>query len=215
MKLWDKILAFFFPTRCILCGRAGGVNGDFLCPDCEKLPAERIYRHFAIHVRRQDYTLECRAPMQYKEPFRSTLWRFKFRDETRLARPLAKRMALILEEGRVYDCIVPVPISRERQRERGYNQSALLAEALAAETGIPCRALLAKTEDNRTQHRLTAKEREQNVRGVYRAEACRGLRILLVDDIVTTGATARECARVLYRAGAENVACVSCALVSR
>ena len=215
MNILKRILTFFYPPRCILCGRVGRVNEDSLCPSCAKKPAEHFCRFFALHAGRHDYTLECRAPMRYREPFRTTLWRFKFRDETSLAAPLAKRMVAAVDASRLYDCIVPVPISRERLRERGYNQSALLAKALAEQTGIPYRELLEKTRHNRTQHRLSAKERAENVRGAYKAEAAQGQRILLVDDIVTTGATARECAKTLYRAGAEDVACVCCALVEQ
>lgn len=213
MNILKRILAFFYPPRCILCGRAVRVNEDFLCADCASKPVVCVCRFFALHVRRQDYTLECRAPMRYREPFRTTLWRFKFRDETSLAEPLAKRMALALDTGRTYDCIVPVPVSRERLRERGYNQSALLAKALSEQTGVLYRELLEKTRHNRTQHRLSAKERAENVRGAYWAEAANGLRVLLVDDIVTTGATARECAKTLYRAGAADVGCICCAIV--
>ena len=212
-KIWKKILALFFPERCILCNRMRKVDDDCLCADCAGQPTERVYRFFSIRDRRREYTLECRATMRYKEPFRSTLHRFKFTDETHLARPLAKQMTLAIDKERTYDCIVPVPISRERMKTRGYNQSALLAKALSEQTGIPYAEKLTKIRDNRVQHRLTAKEREQNVRGVYRAEDCTGLRVLLVDDIVTTGATARECARMLYHAGADDVGVVCCALV--
>ncbi|MBQ2668753.1 MAG: ComF family protein [Clostridia bacterium] len=213
MKLWNRILAFFFPPRCLLCGAPGYVDEDHLCADCAKKRPEKLYRFFALKVRRSAYTLECRAPMRYRDPFRRTLQRFKFRDETGMAAPLAIQMKRILDADAKFDCIVPVPISRERMRERGYNQSALLAEALSKETGIPCRLLLEKTVHNQTQHRLSAKEREKNVRGVYRAEDCTGLRILLVDDIVTTGATVRECSRTLYAAGAAHIDVVCCALV--
>ena len=211
--LLHRLLAFFFPTRCLLCGRPAAVDADFLCPACAARPAERVYRYFALRVRREHYTLECRAPMRYREPFRSTLWRFKFHGETSLAAPLAGQMARILGDAQAFDCIVPVPISDERLRARGYDQSLLLAEALAAKTGLPCRRLLRKTRDNRTQHRLTAKERVENVRGAYDCADAAGLRVLLLDDIVTTGATARECAARLYRAGAASVLCVCCALV--
>ena len=214
MKEWlRRILAFFFPERCILCGRLGKVNADCLCAHCETEPTERVYRFFSVRDRRNVYTLECRATMRYKEPFRSTLHRFKFRDETHLAEPLAKQMMLGMDSTKEYDCIVPVPISRARFKQRGYNQSALLAKALSAKTGIPYAEKLSKEKDNRIQHRLSAKEREKNVHGVYRAEACTSLRVLLIDDIVTTGATARECARMLYRAGAEDVGVLCCALV--
>lgn len=212
-SILKKILMFLFPPRCLLCCKPGHVNAEHLCAACAKLPPERVYRFFAVSARRQAYTLECRAPMRYRDPFRQTLQRFKFRNETALAEPLAGRMAMSMNPDKTFDCIVPVPISRERLKARGYNQSALLARALAEKTGIPYLEHLEKTVDNRPQHRLSAKEREKNVRGVYRAGDCTGLRILLVDDIVTTGATVRECARTLYTAGALYVEAVCSALV--
>lgn len=66
---------------------------------------------FALHAGRRDYTLECRAPQRYKEPFRSSLWRFKFKNETKLAKPLAKLMLPAIDKNRVWDCIVPVPLA--------------------------------------------------------------------------------------------------------
>ena len=190
MSVLEKILTFFYPKRCLLCGRAGAVNEGELCADCANLQPDIRVRFFALHAGRRDYTLECRAPQRYKEPFRSSLWRFKFKNETNLAKPLAKLML------------------------RGYDQSVLLAKEVSKLTGIPCRTdILEKTKHNRTQHNLSAKEREANVRGAYRAEGAARLRILLLDDIVTTGATAVECAKVLYRNGADYVGCVSCATV--
>lgn len=214
MSVLEKILTFFYPKRCLLCGRAGAVNEDELCADCAKLQPDIRVRFFTLHAGRRDYTLECRAPQRYKEPFRSSLWRFKFKNGTNLAKPLAKLMLPAIDKNRVWDCIVPVPISRERLKQRGYDQSVLLAKEVSKLTGIPCRTdILEKTKHNRTQHNLSAKEREANVRGAYRAEGAARLRILLLDDIVTTGATAVECAKVLYRNGADYVGCVSCATV--
>ena len=209
----NRILAFFFPPRCLLCGRPAPVDADFLLADCAARPAERVYRLLALRVGRDRYTLECRAPRRYREPFRPPTCGYHLPGDTTLAQPPAGQMAWILDEAQAYDCIVPVPISAERLRARGYDQSLLLAEALADKTGLPCRSLLRKVRDNRTQHRLTAKERAENVRGAYACEDAAGLRVLLVDDIVTTGATARECAVQLYRAGAASVQCVCCALV--
>ena len=202
MSVLEKILTFFYPKRCLLCGRAGAVNGN-----CAKLQPDIRMRFFALHAGRRDYTLECRAPQRYKEPFRSSLWRFKFKNGTNLAKPLAKLMLPAIDKNRVWDC-------RERLKQRGYDQSVLLAKEVSKLTGIPCRTdILEKTKHNRTQHNLSAKEREANVRGAYRAEGAARLRILLLDDIVTTGATAVECAKVLYRNGADYVGCVSCATV--
>lgn len=211
----DRFTALFYPTRCILCGRMCSVNDKHLCADCADLPAERVYRFFSLSYRRQSYTIECRASMRYRDSFKQTLHRFKFKNETHLAEPLAERMLLAMDKSMEYDVIVPVPISVERFRQRGYNQSELLAAELSKKTKIPMVKLLEKTADNHPQHKLPSNERERNVRGVYRAEECTGLRVLLIDDIVTTGATVRECTKTLYRAGAMHVGVLCSALVIR
>ncbi|MBO5253667.1 MAG: ComF family protein [Clostridia bacterium] len=207
-----KLLEWIFPPKCLFCAERRAVNEDGLCADCAALPTERVFRYFNIKDRRRAYTLECRATKRYKGPFCNTLHRFKFQNEAYLAKPLAKQMALAIKRDQTYDCITAVPVSRERLKERGYDQSVLLAEALSEYTGIPYRALLTKTKHNRTQHFLPSNEREKNVHGAYAAQDCTGMRVLLVDDILTTGVTAKECARVLYRAGAADVSMVCCAL---
>lgn len=208
-KIWEWI----FPPRCLFCAGRRGVNENGLCPDCAALPTAIVSRSFALQDRRRAYTLDCRSTMRYKGDFCSTLHRYKFRNETYLAKPLAKQLALAIAHDRIYDCITAVPVSRERLKERGYDQSVLLAKALSVHTGIPFEPMLEKKKHNRTQHLLPSAQREKNVRGVYSASDCTGRHILLVDDIVTTGATVRECARVLYRAGAAEVSVVSCAIV--
>ena len=107
------------------------------------------------------------------------------------------------------DVITWVPVSRKRRRARGYDQVELLAKAVGPELGIPVEPLLEKFRDNRANSGLkTPAERRANVLGVYKViepERLHGKRVLLLDDIVTTGATASECARVLLTAGAEEV----------
>ena len=113
------------------------------------------------------------------------------------------------EHGGEYDRVSWVPLSRRRLRERGYDQARLLAVEVSRRTGIPCERLLRKIRSNPAQSGIGGPaKRRMNVAGVYRAcaaEITAGRRILLVDDIVTTGATLSECASVLTGAGAKEV----------
>ena len=103
-------------------------------------------------------------------------------------------------------------MSPKKLQQRGYNQSQLLAKALAKELGLPWWTLLEQARETATQHDLTRAQRADNVRGAYRARAeAAGQRLLLVDDIVTTGATLRACAQALYEAGAQSVGAVCAA----
>lgn len=130
------------------------------------------------------------------------------------ARQLA---ALASREPREYaaDVVVPVPLDRGRLRERGYNQAELIARPLARHLRTPFRSyLLVRTRPRPNQLRLTRRERWETVRGAYatrEAAQVDKLRVLLVDDVFTTGATLDACSRALRRAGAARVTCLTVA----
>jgi ComF family protein len=107
-----------------------------------------------------------------------------------------------------FDVIVPVPLHAARQRERGFNQASLLADLLSAQTSIPSRPLLERIRYTTTQTALDRSQRMENLHNAFRLRKkadVRGLRVLLIDDVLTTGSTLSECARVLKRAGANSV----------
>ena len=149
----------------------------------------------------------------YKGYIRKSLHRFKFGRARHYAagygRLLAMRLLTEYPEG--FDVLTWVPISKVRKFTRGYDQVELLAKAVGAELGMQPVATLKKLRNNRPQSSISGQaQRRANVLGVYRAidpEVIRGKRILLLDDIITTGATAGECARVLLTAGAKEVHC--------
>ncbi len=210
-----KLLDLLYPRRCLICGKTAALNEDGVCAQCGDAAAGTAVRNFAVRAGKIERILECRAPWQYRGPIRGAIYRFKFHGEHSLAPVFAKQMCAAARPLLPADAVVPVPISAERLLERGYDQSLLLAEALSRELGIPCRELLLKTRHNATQHELPRKEREANVRGVYRADpAAQGLRVLLVDDIVTTGATVRSAAGALLLAGAVRVSVCALAVSS-
>jgi ComF family protein len=143
----------------------------------------------------------ARAGAEYDGVVRDAIHAFKFRGKRALARPLA--------------ALVPVPLGRPRQRERGFNQAALLAERLAPALGVAVRPRwLARVRDTQPQSDLGAAERHANVRGAFAAGAeVAGRHVVVVDDVLTTGATVAECARALRAAGAARVGVVAVARV--
>jgi ComF family protein len=148
----------------------------------------------------------CFGP--YTGALRTAIHLLKFRSVKRLARPLGELLAeLVLPPA---ELVVPVPLSLGSLRERGFNQTLLIARPLAKRRRLPLeRGLLFKKKETPPQSSLSRSARLRNLRGTFAVkEALDGERILLVDDVITTGATASECARALLRAGASEV-CVA------
>lgn len=204
-------MCLLFPARCLVCRELTG-PGMLLCAACRKEQPERpLERRFSLPGSGAS-GFRALAPMPYRGGFRKTLYRFKFGGAKGLAKPLGRLMAQSaagFETG--FDAVAWVPMTAKKRRRRGYDQSGMLAKAVAGALGIPCRPLLEKIRETDVQHELPRNERGKNVRGAYRAgPGAAGKNILLVDDIVTTGATLKECASALYRAGAKTV-CGLCA----
>lgn len=158
----------------------------------------------------------CRSAGIYDAALRVAIHRVKYDGEKTLGRCLGRWLTRALSsETAEMDCIVPVPLHPRRLRERGFNQSELLSESLALASGIShAPRLLSKISPTRSQTTLGRRDRKKNLRGTFalsRGATAANRRILLVDDIYTTGCTVEECARVLRRAGARGVRVVTLA----
>jgi ComF family protein len=153
----------------------------------------------------------CDAWGRYSGSLEKVLHAFKFERHDFLDDPLAALLEELIEEP-AFDAIVPVPMSRAKERKRGYNQAERLARALSRRIARPCELLLAKRGERATQSLLPRSERSKNVRGAFVASPkATGKAILLVDDICTTGETLRSCANELLGAGAVSMAAVTVA----
>ena len=209
MKSLQSLATLLFPPHCAFCGKVG-VQG--VCPACEKtLP----YCKTPFHERAEIGA--CLAPLKYEGIVRDALLNYKFHGSQSRCTGFGDLLAQAAAEhfGGQFDLVTFVPVSKKRRRERGYDQSYLLARETCRRWDTAPAALLQKTRDNPAQSSLSSREeRQKNVAGVYAAvneEKIRGARILLIDDILTTGATLREAARVLRAAGAQSVICATLA----
>lgn len=209
----DFVLDTLYPPKCIFCRsilKKGWV--------CDKCLATLPYVKGEPMVQKFTYVAKCIAPLYYEDKVRDSILSYKFFGE----RAYSKYLSVIvgncieneLDTGDI-DVISWVPLSKERLKKRGYNQSELIAVRVAKSLGIPSKPLLKKIKNNTAQSRTTsASQRAVNIKGVYEVikdVELEGKHILLIDDVVTTGSTLSECARVLRLAGAKRVYCAAIA----
>ena len=232
--VWNGVLAVVYPPRCLVCGREEAepfctackaeivplnppfcdrcgvpvAAGRLVCPLCEVGP-EPAYAW-------------SQAVGQYTGVLRTAIQRLKYESKGALARPLGELLASalgtaspLLPRGEPADLIVPVPLHPSKLRVRGFNQAERIARVLADRCGWPLDTQgLLRVRKTRTQTALHASERHSNVVGVFDTKSplyFNGRSILLIDDVLTTGSTVSECARVLRNAGATRVAVLALA----
>src|SRR5215210_1928612 len=206
----------FYPECCVGCGRRAS---DVLCRACfDALPYVGspfcgrcgLPTAFATPLCEQcknvDFRFEsARAPLKYDGVGKKTVHALKYRGYKRVVDKLAAPLMLqVLGDDR-FDAVVPVPLHRSRRRKRGFNQAELLARGLAERMKAPVSDTLEVVRSTRDQVELSAAQRRANVSGAYRATKPLRGKILLVDDVFTTGATMGACATTLLGAGAEDV----------
>ena len=211
------IFRMFYPARCLCCGRL--MEEMDICRGCRAL-MKRVPPHNCTTCAQPDGCCECHirpsrldgfaAPFYNEGRARTTLYKMKFGGVGGAHRFLAKEMVAALMEKFPHlqiDVVCCVPDAHGSRRHRGYYMAYCLAEAVAKEMNCPFEPnLLKQIKPSLPQHRLSAKERADNVKGIYSADpSAKGRNLLVVDDIRTTGATLNECGKTLRKAGANTV----------
>lgn len=213
LSFYDKVLDFVFPPKCPFCGK---ILADSLsqCRECQlSWTADTGEQSF--------YTPEgllCCSAVWYQELSARAIKRYKFSGARQYAPYFGRLMAETFRDcsgiSKGFDCITWVPLSKARRRGRGYNQAELLARVVAEDMGYEPRDLLVKVKNNAAQTSLDSDEaRRLNTQGVYRLQSGVGTlehrRILLVDDVVTTGSSLYASGKILLKAGVEEVVCLT------
>lgn len=234
-RAWHgAFLDALFPPRCAGCS---GWSREVFCSECAPRlkrvaapfcaicsepfdPLALAAAHCARCRAKPPAFLAARAVFEFHGPLREAIHRLKYRQKSALAPRLAPFLAQALQDDPVLclfqpDCLVPVPLHRARLRKRGFNQSSLLSAELCALSGVPTRELLLRTRNTAPQVGLKGEARARNVHGAFAMRQAKiqlsGERVLLVDDVFTTGSTLHEAARVLLQAGASEVCALTLA----
>ena len=205
--MFEKILDYIFPPKCGFCKK---ISKEYLCKKCE-IKISYLKKDKITKVVNEDfkYLLYC---YDYKNEIRDKLISFKFNDKPELCETFVK---LLLNNKKICrflescDIIIPVPMYKEKQTIRGYNQTELIAKKVSKELNIELKNALTKQRDTMMQSSLNAEERKENVINTYECDKSQkifGKKVVLFDDIYTTGSTARECAKQLKKSGAKEIA---------
>jgi ComF family protein len=229
MKKKNIIIKLLYPQRCKYCNNVIDIRRE-ICHTCEntlnkiegdicKLGGMSVTDCHCGH-KKHYYKCVC-APFYYDGAASRAIWRFKFRNATNLSKVFAEDMAKCFDtyyKGYDFDLCTFVPSSNDAIKKRGYNQAQLLAKDFSELTNIECRELLLKTKETKIQHDLLSVERSGNLAGAIEVkydEDLENKRILLIDDIKTTGSTLNECAKMLLIGGAAEVFCLTVAITNK
>ncbi len=207
-RILNFVKEIFYPKRCIFCkAYIDNLNDNILCcSDCER-------KLIDVKTITDKTNTRCLSASVYADNMRLAIHRFKFRGRIQYAKTLAYFLHRAVENEDAFDLITWAPTSTLRRLKRGYDQSKLLANALGKRMGVPVKRGLIKFKHTKRQSELSADRRFENVRGKYRAcsDAIMHKRILIVDDVRTTGATINECVDILLRGGASECIAVTVA----
>lgn len=205
LKIQEKILNLIYPQTCGICGK---LATNSLCKKCEiELKKQSENKILTDEEEIEDkYFNELMYIFKYEGQIRKLILDYKFNEKSYIYLTFVNfilKNKKIFENIKNYDTIIPVPISKKRYKERGYNQSLLIAKEIAKRTDLKLvNNCLIKTKNIIEQSKLNKEERKKNIQGVYEiqnAQIIKNKNILLFDDIYTTGNTANECSKMLKK----------------
>jgi ComF family protein len=238
-KAFCGLFQLIFPDECRVCGeplrdvsripvcgaclrQPTAIAADYYCADC-KTP---FLNRFPLD--QQGRCSLCRLGLtgfdtvytfgSYEDTLRTLIHLFKYNQVRPLARPLGALVARAIPREHRFDLIIPMPLHWKKRWSRGYNQSELLAKEVSRRWGVPVKKMVRRVKATAAQAGLSNSKRRLNVRGAFQIRKganLKGLRVLLIDDVLTTGSTASACASVLKRAGASHVAVAAVARTDR
>ena len=222
-EFFANLVELLYPSRCLFCGEYIEPLQN-LCSDCLKYRSHNICHFCGVEYSNCKCSFKFNAlysPFLYSEKAKAAIISIKARGDVPLTRFFAKEISSLFceyESKQSYDYIVPVPASKKSMRNKGFNQTELLASEIKKHLKIPVnKQLLSRTEDSSKQHELDHEQRAINAHHSYfikaNAESLAGKNVILVDDVATTGATLDRCSGLLSKLGAVRVVALSATVV--
>ncbi len=217
-QVWSSFVNLLLPPKCGGCQQPGSLWCEscraaatpIAPPWCEKCGEPSVADRLCVNCRSHPLTIEkIRSVALFQGPVRQGIHRFKYQHWSGLADPFGEMLAAYwVAQQLTADWVIPVPLHPARERERGYNQSELLARQLSVRVNMPLAARgLRRTRVTAVQMTLSAAQRRENVAGAFECvePRVRGARVIVIDDVCTTGSTLEACAEALFKAGAASV----------
>lgn len=217
------LLDIFFPNRCPFCGKFIVWN-EFICGECEEsvpkangVICRKCGKRGCVCGESQDYDMAFAAFFFKEGPVRDAVYRFKHTGESNIAEYTAKDIAFCMKKENIPkpDIVIPVPMGRMKQMKRGHNQAEILARCIGKHLDIPVDSRILFKHDSKGEQHYYGKEiRRQRAEELFYSQNAdlTGMTVILCDDVMTTGATNRKCARLLKKLGAEKVISAVCAV---
>ncbi len=206
--IFDFIINLFYPSRCVFCNKI--IDREKVCCDeCNRKAKD--YKPIKTIIN----NTFCVSAFPYCGVFKNAILNLKIRGKIQNADVLSLYMIKAIREyynNDKFDYVTAVPLSKKQRNQRGFNQSEIIARKIAENLSVPYKECLVKIKDNKPQHSLNRELRKLNVKGVYKIENENivNLKILLVDDIVTTGCTLKECSKILTKYKNKVLCCAFC-----
>lgn len=224
--LYEKILSILYPRRCPVCDKIVNVHEGKICSECrKKVPFIKEPRcrkcSKPLSRKEEEYCYDCRktthiykrgiALVEHKGPVRKSIYKIKYNNKREYldfySEEIIKHYGHVIKKWNP-DAIIPVPLHKKREIKRGYNQAALLAKKIGAAISVPVyEDILLRIRNTTPQKALSEKDRKKNVEKAFhiRENKVKLNRVIIVDDIYTTGSTIDACAKCLKSAGAEDI----------
>ena len=215
ISFWSRLLDLISPRLCVVCGERLAVTEETLCSKCYlHLPrtdfGHDLYENVMAKLFWGQIRIEKATALFYYEPHAETaqlLYELKYKHHPEIGEVMGRMMAKELQKSGLFDdidALVPVPLARKRERQRGYNQSMMLVRGVSEVTGLPIyNKVVRRTRFEGSQTQRGRWERNENVADVFECaegDSIRGKHLLLIDDVVTTGATIIACAQEMRKA---------------